>query len=223
MWIPDRFALPLDEAYAALADLGAADLLTPHEGGIAATFLPLVLDETAGSHGTLRGHLARLNPHVDALRAAEASAGESLVIAHVDDAYISPTWYPSKATNPKTVPTWNYTVIHLHGPVRVVEDHDWILRHLRDLSDHFEEHLPDRWTIDDAPADYIDGMAKAVVGVEMAVTRIEAKAKQSQNKSPEDVAGVVEGLRSHGAHGSADAVAHANRDKEWPPPRLKYR
>lgn len=194
MWIPERFALATDEAYALLATLGAADLLTPTAEGISATFLPLLLD--AGT-GTLRGHLARQNPHVAALRANPDT--ESLVIAHGPDAYISPLWYPSKATNPRTVPTWDYTVVHVHGRVRLVDDQAWLLDHLRALSDHHER------------------------GVELTIDRVEGKAKQSQNKSPEDVAGVVAGLRSVGEDAAAAAVEHANGGKVWPPPRLKYR
>ncbi|GAB3712806.1 FMN-binding negative transcriptional regulator [Mariniluteicoccus flavus] len=224
MWIPDRFDLPLDEAYAVLGDLGAADLLTPATGpdgtsAIEATFLPLLFHDD-GHRQVLRGHLARQNPHADALRLATAP---SLVIAHTTDAYISPNFYPSKQTNPRTVPTWNYTTLHVHGRVTLHDDTAWLLDHLRALSDHHEQPNETPWSIDDAPADYIAGMARAIVGVELTIERLEAKAKQSQNKAPEDVAGVVAGLRALGDHGAADAVAVANRDKTWPPPRLKYR
>lgn len=208
MWIPDRFELPLEDAYALLARGAAADLLTPTSEGIAATFLPLLLDAAAG---VLRGHLARQNPHVSVLRAhPEAS---SLVIAHGPGAYISPSWYPSKFANPRVVPTWDYTVVHVHGRARLVDDQAWLLAHLRALSDHHEAGFDAPWSIDDAPADYIAGMARAVVGAEVVIDRVEAKAKQSQNRSHDDVAG----LRTVGDHDAATAVAEANGAMAHPP------
>lgn len=220
MWIPDRFEMPEDQALDALIDLGAADLITPTPQGLHTTYVPWTFDRDEGPLGTLRAHLARLNPHLEALR---AFAGESLVIAHIDDAYISPSWYATAAENPRVVPTWNYTVVHLHGRVRVIDDHEAIMAHLQQMVEHFEAPLGHGWTLDDPPRGYIDGMARAIALVEMTVERVEGKQKQSQNKCPEDVAAIAEGLREAGDARGADAVQEANRGKVWPPLRLKYR
>ncbi|NNG20744.1 FMN-binding negative transcriptional regulator [Naumannella sp. ID2617S] len=210
MWIPDRFALPADEALEILHEMGSGDLVTPGPDGLQATFVPWVFDEGTGELGVLRGHLARQNPHWQLLR---DTAAESLLIVHGPDSYISPNWYASKATNPKVVPTWNYTTVHVHGRVVVHEEPDWILRQVNAQTDKFEEPFAEPWRVRDAPADFVAGLARAIVGVELRVSRIEAKAKQSQNRPAEDVVSLVQGLRSVGDHDGASAVADANRHR----------
>lgn len=218
MWIPERFVMNHDDVLEMLSGMGAGDLITPHDGGLAVTYLPWVFDRTGGEHGILRSHIARLNPHADVLRGTEA---ESLLIVHGQDCYISPKWYPPG--NPQQVPTWDYVVLHVHGRVAVHSDPDWILAQITDQAAKFEEGLSAPWTVEDAPENYIAGMARAIVGLELSITSIEAKAKLSQNKSPEDVAGIVDGLRSVGDHASADLIQRVNQGKQWPPLRSKYR
>lgn len=219
MWIPDRFEMPSDEVLDHLGMMGAADLITPGPEGLSVTFLPWVFDETVGEHGVLRSHIARQNPHWELLAATDA---ESLLIWHGEDFYVAPAWFPSRLENPRVVPTWNYQVIHLHGHVRVHTDADWILRQITEQSDKFEEFLPEPWSVDQAPADFIEGMARAIVGLEFVIDRIEAKSKMSQNKSPEDVEGIARGLEATGAQGAAGVLREANRGKQWPPLRTKY-
>ncbi len=125
-----------------------------------------------------------------------------LLIFTPTDGYVSPAWYPSKEENPRVVPTWNYEVVHAHGRVAVHNDARWTEQLVRDLTDHHErarvgEHSVERtWSVDDAPATFIDKQLRAIVGIEIAVDRIEGKRKLSQNRSDEDQLGVVRGLTS---------------------------
>ncbi|MDO5499989.1 MAG: FMN-binding negative transcriptional regulator [Propionibacteriaceae bacterium] len=229
MWIPERFEMGRDDTLELLHGMGAADLITPHAGGVEITYLPWVFDETRGDLGTLRSHLARQNPHAALLRESSARAAdaaetpaESVVVVHGVDAYITPRWYAPSAGD-RQVPTWDYVVAHVHGRVRVHDDPEWLLAQVTEQSAKFEEAYAEPWTPADAPADFIAGMCRAIVGLELEITRIEAKAKLSQNKSPEIVAGVVAGLRAVGDHAAADAVEQANRGKQWPALRRSAR
>ena len=194
MYLPRHFAL--DDA-AAVAQLVAsqplATLVWASADGLGAEHLPLLWDRGSGdgAHGTLRGHVARANPVW-----REAAQAEVLAVFHGPQAYVSPSWYPSKATNPKVVPTWNYVVAHLHGRLRIVEDPRWLRTLVSRLTDTHEASRAGRWQLSDAPADYIEQMLRAIVGIEIEVTRLRAKCKASQNRSASDRAGVADGLGS---------------------------
>ena len=169
-----------------LADRRAGHLVTAAAGALDATFLPYVVDV---ERRRVLAHLARANPQWRT--AADANA---LLIATGADAYVSPSYYATKAETGKVVPTWNYTTVHAHGVLRIHDDIEW-LRDLVDRLTTMHEHTrDDPWAITDAPADYIDRNLKAIVGVELVIERLEAKQKLSQNRSAEDVAGVIEGL-----------------------------
>lgn len=152
--------------------------------GLRSTPIPFLVDDEGS---LVRGHLARANPLVGELPAS------ALLVVPVSDAYISPGWYPSKPEHGKVVPTWNYEVVHLHGRL-VTHDDDWTEQLVRDLTDHHEATMPEPWSVDDAPSDYISKMIRAIVGVSLEVTSIEAKRKLSQNKSAPDLSGAVDGL-----------------------------
>ena len=169
-------------------------------GALGSTPMPFLVDD-AGS--LVRGHLARPNP---LLRSLPASA---LLVVPVSDAYVSPGWYPSKAQDAKVVPTWNYEVVHLHGELRA-HDETWTEQLVRDLTDHHEAAMPSPWSVDDAPPEYIGRLMKAIVGVSLEVTDVEAKRKLSQNKSAADLAGAIEGLERRD-HRQDGAVADAMR------------
>jgi transcriptional regulator len=180
---------------------------TDAEGHLDATLLPFLVDDDLT---TLHAHFARANPQWRALDGMQA-----LMIVPVTDAYVSPSWYPSKADDPRVVPTWNYEVVHVHGVVRVHDDAGFVegvVRRLTDLheSERSVETLsPPRWSVDDAPADFTARRLRAIVGVELVVTDIQAKRKLSQNRSDADRAGVIDGLRlrrSVGDHDIADAM-----------------
>jgi transcriptional regulator len=108
--------------------------------------------------------------------------------------YISPTWYAEKQETGKVVPTWNYAVVHAYGTLRAVEDHDWLLSHLKRLTDIHEANSPQPWQVGDAPAYYIETMAKGIVGLELSITRLEGKWKVSQNRNEKDVKGILAAL-----------------------------
>lgn len=168
--------------------LGA--LVTASADGLFATHLPLVLHRGRGAHGVLEGHVARANPH----HRLEPAAGEALVIFPGPDAYVSPSWYPAKAEHGRVVPTWNYVAVHVHGALRFVEDGAFLRRHLEELTARHEAGRERPWAVGDAPAEYVAGLERAIVGVEVAITRVEGKWKMSQNRPAADINGVVRGL-----------------------------
>ena len=203
MYVPSAFA-PTDEAVRELLlRHRAADLVTAGPEGLAATMLPFLYDV---ERHTLRGHLARNNDH---WRTADGAAG--LVIVRGPDAYVSPSWYATKAEHGRVVPTWNYVTAHVHGVVTVHDDPDWVAELVRELTDRHEAGLPAPWSVDDAPPKFFAGQLRAIVGVELAIARIEAKFKLSQNRPAADVDGVIEGLHAAGDPESAAAVATHRR------------
>ena len=206
--MPDAFAMSREDVRALLAGHGAADLVTSTSEGLLATMLPFVFDPDAGEHGALLGHVARNNPQW-----RETAAGEALVIVRGTDAYVSPSWYASKAEHGRVVPTWNYVTAHVYGRLVVHDDARWVESLVRRLTDQREAALPHPWSVDDAPAAFVAGQLRAIVGLELQITRIEAKAKLSQNRPPADVDGVVAGLAARGELEASAAVAAARRDR----------
>jgi transcriptional regulator len=183
-----------------------APLVTCSTAGFEATHLPW-LAEDGGECGVLRGHLARANPHWRAI----GEGAEALVIFGGPSAYISPSWYPSKAEHGRVVPTWNYMVAHVTGRVRAIDDAAWLRGLVTRLTAVHEAGRSDPWEVSDAPARYLDGMVKAIVGVELEIGRIEGKWKLGQNRPAADRAGMAEGLAAEPGAGAA-AVAAAIRD-----------
>jgi transcriptional regulator len=195
VYIPDHFR-PADEDVAELlAHIGAADLVTPTADGLLATMLPLIYEPPrpaapdAGAHGRLMGHVARNNRQWKT-----PPIGEAMVIVRGPDAYISPAWYAAKREHGRVVPTWNYITAHIHGELVIHDDPAWVERNVRALSARHEAARPTPWSVDDAPVPYIAGQLRAIVGVEVLISRIEAKFKLSQNRSIADVDGAIEGL-----------------------------
>lgn len=169
-----------------------AALVTSSSAGLIATHLPLLVDRTRGALATLAGHVARANPQQRQARDGD----EALVIFSGDDSYVTPAFYPSKARDGKVVPTWNYVAVHAYGTLRFVSDPAALRRHLEALTSHHEASRDRPWSVSDAPTSYIDQQLGAIVGVEIEIARLEGKWKMSQNRSAEDIAGVIAGLGS---------------------------
>ena len=174
-----------------------------------ADLVPFALYPDAGDAGlgVLRAHIARANPAARAL----AAAGECLVVFQGPEAYVSPNWYASKAATHKVVPTWNYAMVQVRGTARTVEDGAWLRRQLGDLTAMQESGLPEPWAVSDAPADFVDGLLKAIIGIEIPIASIDGKWKVSQNRSTADAQGVVAGLLGAGAEAAAMAALVAER------------
>jgi transcriptional regulator len=159
--------------------------------GLFATHLPLLLHRDRAPFGVLEGHLARANPH----HRQTGDGAEALVIFAGPDAYITPEWYAAKREHGRVVPTWNYVAVHAYGTLRFVDDPDFLRRHLEALTSRHESPRPAPWSVSDAPGEYVAQQMKAIVGIELTITRLEGKWKMSQNRSSADIDGVVQGLR----------------------------
>lgn len=182
----------------AIRHIGFGTLITHGEGGLGADHVPMLLEAEAG---VLRGHIARANPLWRNLK----PGAQALAVFLGPDAYVSPSWYPSKAETGKAVPTWNYLTVHVRGTLTFSENPDWLRAHVAALSAAHEAGREQPWSIDDAPASYIDGMLRAIVGFELSIASLEGKWKLSQNRSPAD----REAVREAFLHESADAQALA--------------
>ena len=207
MYVPTHFAADPQTVRDLLLNQGASDLVTATSDGLVATLLPFVYDPSVGAHGTLLGHLARNN---DQWRLP--SLGQALVIVRGPDAYVSPSWYATKAEHGRVVPTWNYVTAHVYGDLVVHDDPAWVESLVRRLTDRHEARAPRPWSVDDAPSEYVAGQLRAIVGVEVVISRIEAKVKLSQNRSAADMDGVVAGLVARGKDVAA-AVVRAARER----------
>ena len=169
-------------------------IVTYGADGLTANHVPFIIDDQAGGLGILRAHMARANPQ---WRGFDGSH-EALVMFQGADAYITPAWYPLKAETGKVVPTWNYAIVHVHGRPRAIEDRDWLMHHISELTAINEAGRAEPWSVSDAPADFVAGLLKGIVGLELEITRIEGKWKASQNRSAADRDGVAQGLTALG-------------------------
>jgi transcriptional regulator len=192
----------LDAQFSLIEEHALGAWVVQGEDGLVANHIPFLLDRTRGPHGTLIGHVARANPVWKSL----ATATSSIVMFQGPQSYITPNWYPGKAEHGKVVPTWDYAVVHAHGVARVVEDRDWLMDMLARLTNAQEAPQPAPWRVADAPADYIDKLLRAIVGIEIPIARLEGKLKASQDEAVRDRLGTVDGLRGL-LRPKADAMA----------------
>jgi transcriptional regulator len=202
MYLPTHFAETRAEV---LQDLirthPLATLVHLGTDGLAADHIPLMLHQATDGQITMRGHVARANPIWSA-----ANGKAVLAVFQGPHAYISPSWYASKAEHGKVVPTWNYAVVHVHGVLTAIDDFAWFHAHASAMTERNEASVGKSWKVTDAPDDYIRNTARAIVGIEIAVERIEGKWKMSQNRSAADQAGVAAGLASVHKTGAASAM-----------------
>ena len=176
-------------------------LVSVVDGTPVADHVPMLFASGQGPNGTLQGHVARANP----LWRTAAEGAEVLVVFRGADAYVSPSGYPSKRTDGKVVPTWNYSVVHARGTIRFVDDQVWLHALVSRLTDRFERDRPGPWAVSDAPADYVGAMLRGIVGFEIEIIELVGKFKASQNKSAEDRAGVRRALGT-GSVGGLDEL-----------------
>ncbi len=204
MYTPRAFAFnDLHELQQQMLGTRLALLVTHGEQGLQASHLPLLLNTDEGPNGTLYGHFAKANPQWKELQ----DGAEALVIFAGAEAYVSPGFYPSKAEDGKVVPTWNYVAVHAYGSAEVFTDADCLRSLVSVLTERHEAGRAQPWKVADAPADYIDGMLKAIVGFALPIQRLEGKRKLSQNRNAADIAGVREGLAAS-ADAHDQALAH---------------
>lgn len=207
MYIPRHFEQPRVEVmHALMREHPLATLITLGPEGLDANHIPLQLSHAPAPYGRLYGHLPRANP---AWREHLGTA-DAIAVFHGPTAYITPSWYATKQAGGEVVPTWNYTAVHARGRIRIIEDAQWLRAHLEQLTREQEAHFAEPWAVSDAPADYTERLMRGLVGIEIEITRLEGKWKVSQNRPPEDRAGVVAGLRALGqdsARAMADLVA----------------
>jgi transcriptional regulator len=222
MYQPAHGKFEVEDPAALLGELCAvvpATLVTHGSGGFRASILPMLFDRDDGPHDMLRGHLARGNPQWREIEAAVAAggdgAGEALAIFDGPDAYVSPAWYEEKRLTGRVVPTWNYVTVQAHGTISTIHDPDWLIPHVGRLVARHEAGRPDPWSLTDAPEDYVRTQARAIVGLELRIARLEAKEKLTQNRSAPDIDGTIGGLSAGTPRerAVAEAMRRARRDR----------
>lgn len=203
MYVPKHFKEDDTRTlHQSIRDYGFGLLIVADGDGIEANHVPFHLStDGSDSLGYLQCHVARKNPVWQRL----ANGGPVLVVFQGPDAYVSPSWYVTKAETGRVVPTWNYLAVHAEGTARIIQDAAWLKQHLRQLTDQHESGADAPWSVDDAPSDYTDGLVQAIVGVEIKIEALTGKLKASQNQPERNRAGVKAGLES-------EAGAARNRD-----------
>lgn len=213
VYVPDYFKPDETAVRELLLKHGAAELITSTPSGLRATMLPMIyVEPSAGAGGAaqrmgpglLRGHFARKNDHW-----RQPVIGEAMAIVRGPDAYVTPSWYATKREHGRVVPTWNYITAHVYGHLTIHDEATWVEENVRGLAEKHEALRNPQWEVDDAPPEFITGQLRAIVGVQLQISRIEAKFKLSQNRSAGDVDGVIEGLGEEDRSDMADAVRTA--------------
>ncbi len=203
MYVPSHFnedRVPV--LHEAIRTIGFGTLVTHGPDGLEASHVPMLIDPDPAPFGTLRGHVARANPHW-----RHATDGTpSLAIFLGPNGYVSPSWYATKRETGKVVPTWNYVAIHAYGRPRFFTDREPLLAIVTRLTTIYEGKRAAPWSVGDAPTGYIDTMLRAIVGFELPIERLEGKWKLSQNRPAADIAGVRDGLASEPGNAALAAL-----------------
>jgi transcriptional regulator len=217
MYVPQHFQETRSEVLHELIRAHPfATVVTLATGGINANHIPLLLSVAPDGSATVRGHVARANP----MWSDRVERVEALAIFQGPHAYVSPSWYPAKREHGKVVPTWNYAVVHAHGPLRVIDDPAWLRGQLEALVARHEAGSSSPWSISDAPDEFIQRMIASIVGFEIAISRLIGKWKTSQNQTAANRAGAVAGLIERGGADDlqmAALIEQASRAAAVPP------
>jgi transcriptional regulator len=209
MYVPAQFEeSDLSVLHALIAERPLGAWVTLSEGELVVNHIPFLLDASRGTWGTLMGHVARANPVWKSL----STSLHSLVVFQGPEAYITPSSYPSKAENGQAVPTWNYAVVHAHGLPRVREEREWLLDHVTRQTDVREATEAVPWQVSDAPAGFVEGLLRGIVGIEIPISKLVGKWKVSQNRTRADRLGAAAGLTARG-HASALSMAELIRSR----------
>jgi transcriptional regulator len=180
-----------------------ATVVTLLSVGINADHIPLHLSREEGEFGTLRGHISRTNPVCGDL----VQDVEALAIFHGPEIYIPPSWYPTKREHGKVAPTWNFSVAHAYGTLRIVDDAVWLRNHLEALTNQQEASQTEPWAVADAPQEFTVRMIERLVGIEIVISKLIGKSKASQNQPAQNQAGVITGLKCVGSSNALDMAA----------------
>jgi transcriptional regulator len=208
MYVPPHFQEEdVPTLHAAIRDIAFGTLVSAGPDGLIANHVPMLLDPEPAPYGTLIGHVARANPH----SRVPAGETETLAIFLGPNAYVTPSWYAAKREHGKVVPTWNYVAVHAYGRLEWFDDADRLLALVTRLTDTHEAALPAPWAVSDAPADFVRGMLKGIVGFALPIARLEGKWKMSQNRPAADRPGVVDGLTQADAPAVAALVVERAR------------
>lgn len=210
MYIPAHFNESRPEQLHELIAQHPLGILIAHgKSGLSANHLPFMLHAKEGEQGVLHCHVARNNPVWQDID----NGDEVMVIFRAGDAYISPQWFPSKHETHKQVPSWNYIVAHAYGRVTIRDEERYVRGAVARLTRIHEASQPVPWKMTDGPKDYIDTMLKAIVGIEIEITRLIGKTKLSQNKEARDVEAASAALISQGDHFIGNAMQAVAADK----------
>lgn len=206
MYIPQHFEEPdISVMQALIRDYPLATLVTFSGDGLNANHIPLHMQTDENSpYGCLHGHLARSNP-----LCRDIPSTEVLAVFQAENAYISPTWYATKAQTGKVVPTWNYAAVHAYGAMKMIDDAVWLRRQLEAMTAIHEAGLPEPWSVSDAPADFTERLIGQIIGIEIRVTRLQGKWKVSQNQPAENRNSVIVSLNQSAKPAMATMVADA--------------
>lgn len=195
MYVPSHFEVPnVEDLHRLMREHPFAVLVTNGKNGLDANHIPFELEVPAGKQGVLHGHVARNNPVWTDVK----NGDEVLIIFRAEDAYITPTWFPSKHEFKKQVPTWNYRVVHVHGKVTIRDDERYVRGVVAKLTRTHESSQPKPWKMSDSPVDYMETMLKAIVGIEIEIEKIVGKFKLSQNRELRDKLSAGEALKAQG-------------------------
>ena len=189
MYLPKHFLVE-DQAVLAqlISEYPLATIVANLDGRFEINHLPLML---SADKTKLYGHVAKMNPLV---KVASSSNTSVTAIFNGPNAYVTPSWYPSKQESGKVVPTWNYAAVHVEGSIKLIEDVQWLRSHVSQMTDFHESTYQSTWKLDDAPEEYVQMMLKAIIGIEIEISSLVGKFKLSQNRPAEDYDAVVEQL-----------------------------